>query len=391
MLPGFPEFSAEPIGSKWYVQGLDFQLVVHTELGPNDAGRRFILAAIRARRQSKVGRWIFFSQRGFSIESIAWFEQTWKLLGRSALSCGPRRALGVFPMMPFSLDQIWVIAGGTLPGMLGIAAGRGNLDPKSKPRMPRANAGGVAVIPIVGPMSKYADIFSFLFGGAVMTDISTAVRSAAANPNVQTIVLYIDSPGGSAAGIDELAQAIFDAHGVKSVIGCISDLACSGAYWAASQCTKLYANQNAFIGSIGVYSVILDLSTAYEMAGVKVEVVRAGELKGIGEDEITPAQRTELQSRVDAIHRQFIAAVAHGRMMPADRVRGLADGRVFIAAEAQRLGLIDGVKSFDAVLQPFIDAHQQRLASIEEKENEIYAAEKREIGHRWRNTRRTSF
>src|SRR5690606_12569029 len=93
-------------------------------------------------------------------------------------------------------------------------------------------------------------------------------------------------------------------------------------------------------------------SVAAERAGLKIHVVKAGEMKGIGESgtAITDEQLTELQRIVDDVNSFFVTSAAKGRAMPLETMRKLADGRVHVAADAQRLGLIDGVATFAETL-----------------------------------------
>jgi len=254
--------------------------------------------------------------------------------------------------LPIPTDRLWMIAPGHLDSMLTLSVNAAKLPTASGQRQDRQQPKGVAVIEIVGVMQKYHTLFSWLFGGASSLEIAATVRSAAADPNIGCIVLYIDSPGGSVAGTQDLAEAIFEARQVKPVIAYISDIGASAAYWVASQASEIYANATATVGSIGTYAAIADYSKLFESAGIKVHVIKAGEHKaaGVVGTEITEDQLAEWQRVVNSINSQFIQGVARGRKLPPDRVRGLADGRVHVGAEAQRLGLIDGITSFSNVL-----------------------------------------
>ena len=120
----------------------------------------------------------------------------------------------------------------------------------------------------------------------------------------------------------------------------------------ASQSGKIVADRTSLVGSIGTFAVLYDLSKAFETAGVKVHLVRAGSLKGAGTPgtEIDAEVLAEMQRIVSGLNEHFLAAVASGRRLSLDHVRKLADGRVHLAADAQRLGLIDAVGSLGDVL-----------------------------------------
>ena len=213
---------------------------------------------------------------------------------------------------------------------------------------------GVSVIDIRGTLTKRG---SSLSDAGSMTRIRQAIRDAASNPDVSSIVLRIDSPGGTTAGTADLAAEVAAAKSKKPVYAYVEDLAASAAYWVASQATKVYANaQTALVGSIGTYMAVYDYSRAAANAGVEAVVIRSTPLKGAGfeGDKITDAQKAAWQEMVDGLQMQFNAAVMQGRGMSSEAVAAVATGRVFNASEALRLGLIDGVKSFDETLSEIV-------------------------------------
>lgn len=195
---------------------------------------------------------------------------------------------------------------------------------------------GVAIVELSGFMTKYSGSFST---GTV--SVARALREADADAAVKGIVLRIDSGGGSVSGVDDLAKTV--AALKKPVAAFIWGFGASAAYWAASGADRIVANESAYVGSIGVYTVVEDWSKAFEAEGVRVHVIRAGQFKGAGTigTEITEEQMANWQRTVDAIHADFTAAVARGRGLSLGRVTELADGRIHPAKEAQALGLID--------------------------------------------------
>jgi signal peptide peptidase SppA len=212
-----------------------------------------------------------------------------------------------------------------------------------------AGGGRVAVVPIVGVLSKSPAWFS---GGLSYGEIRQRVNQAAAAPEVSSILLWIDSPGGNSAGCDEAATDIAAAARQKPVYAFCDDLCASGAYYLGSQANKIYANRSALVGSIGVYSVLIDSSKLHERVGLTVHCIKAGEFKAaggipglaIGSEAIKERQRI-----VDSIYERFINVVSTGRKISRKKAAELADGRVHPAAEAVKLGLIDGVSSFEAI------------------------------------------
>lgn len=215
---------------------------------------------------------------------------------------------------------------------------------------PYAVSDGVAIIPLVGVLTKYEDLFSWLYGGTSTQRTLAIFEAAVADEQVRAVLFYVDSPGGYIDGVATLAEAIADA--AKPVWAYVSDNAHSAAYWIASQCDRIYANTTAGVGSIGVYRLLDDTSKLFEEAGVKRRIVKAGEFKGVGEDgvEITDPQLADQQREVDAVYDVFVDAVASGRGLDRDDALSVATGQSWIAGKAQELNLIDGVASIDDVL-----------------------------------------
>lgn len=207
---------------------------------------------------------------------------------------------------------------------------------------------GVAVIALRGTMTKFGSSMT----GPGTVETRRQVRAAMRDEAVRSIVLHIDSPGGTVAGTRDLAADVAAAAAVKPVIAFIEDLGASAAYWVASQAGKVYANATALVGSIGAFAVVQDLSGAAGQMGVKVHVIRAGEFKGMGTPgtEVTEKQLAEFQRIIGELNGHFLEAVAAGRRMDRAAVEALADGRVHVGAAALKLKLVDGIKSFDEVL-----------------------------------------
>jgi signal peptide peptidase SppA len=182
------------------------------------------------------------------------------------------------------------------------------------------------------------------------------IRAAAQDPEIAAIMLHIDSPGGTVSGTEALAADIAAARKRKPVYAYIEDLGASAAYWLASQADKIFANGSGLVGSIGTYMVVHDVSGMAAMKGVKVHVIRAGEMKGQGEPgtEISAALLAEWQGRVTERNEFFVRGVAAGRGMSIEKVRALADGRIHIAGQALAKGLIDGVQAFDETMTQLV-------------------------------------
>lgn len=221
--------------------------------------------------------------------------------------------------------------------------------PRAEPDRPYLLAGdGVAVLRIDGPTAK---------GWGKFGEFSTvfarrALRAALADSAVGSIVLVIDSPGGYVAGTDDLARDVAAVNTEKPVVAYAEDLMASAAYWVASQARAIYANPTAQVGSIGVFAVVYDSSALMEAQGVKVHVLSTGPLKGAGADgaPVTPEHVAAWQTEVDDTMAHFVGAVRKGRSLTPKQLEAVTTGGVWIASKAKDLGLIDGIKSLDAVV-----------------------------------------
>lgn len=241
---------------------------------------------------------------------------------------------------------------------------------------------GVAVISLRGPMMKYVSSMS---DGASTVFARRQLRQAVADDGVGSILLAIDSPGGTVAGTADLAADVAEAAKRKPVYAFVEDLTASAAMWVASQAHKVFANNTtALVGSIGTYAVLYDQSKVAEKLGVKVHVVRAGEYKGAGVPgtEITEAQLAEVQRIVNALNEEFLNGVARGRNLAIENVKSIADGRIHPASEAIGLGLVDAIQTIDQVINNLSNsspARRRKGVGMSTQENPITAATLQEI------------
>jgi signal peptide peptidase SppA len=214
----------------------------------------------------------------------------------------------------------------------------------------QSDAGQIAVITLAGTMMKQA---GSLDSGASTVAARRDIRNAANDPNITGIMLLIDSPGGTVAGTADLASDVSAANAKKPVYAFVEDLCASAAYWVASATSKIYANgPTALVGSIGTYAGLYDLSGAAAKDGIKAKLYKTGPLKGAGfpGTEITAEQDAAFQKMVDEMQTHFSGAVKSNRKLSDEQMKNVSSGGVFLATEAQSLGLIDGIKSFDETL-----------------------------------------
>ena len=206
---------------------------------------------------------------------------------------------------------------------------------------------GIATIKISGVLLKSVPDWLRYWGieATGYDEINGQLQEALKSEEVTGIHLQVSSPGGVVDGLADTADAIFNARSEKPVTATIEDLGASAAHWLSSQAETIGAGRTAEVGSIGVYTVYVDMSKRAEDLGFKVIVIKSGEHKGMGVPgaEITDTQIEAVQEVVDQIADSFISAVATGRGRKKSEVKSWATGRLWIAKQAQQMGLIDTV------------------------------------------------
>ena len=170
------------------------------------------------------------------------------------------------------------------------------------------------------------------------------------NSSVRAIVLHIDSPGGGVVASQEMYEEVRAVRdGGKPVIVSMGSLAASGGYYVAVGGSYLVANRGTLTGSVGVISEFLQLKDALDKLGIGVKTIKAGKLKDAGSPmrAMNDDDQKYFQALMDDVHRQFIDVVARERKMDVEKVRELADGRVFTGEQALQLGLVDTLGTFE--------------------------------------------
>jgi protease-4 len=178
---------------------------------------------------------------------------------------------------------------------------------------------------------------------AAADDIIPLIRQAAKNTDVKAIVLRVNSPGGSVVPTDEIYHALKECG--KPIVVSMGELAASGGYYISMAGEYLLANANTLTGSIGVISEFPEASQLLNNLGITVAVIKSGKVKDLGSlyRPMTPEEQALWQNLVDETYEAFVQVVAEGRNMPVEKVRSLADGRVFTGRQALELGLIDAL------------------------------------------------
>jgi signal peptide peptidase SppA len=224
---------------------------------------------------------------------------------------------------------------------------------QARPAERAPHAPGVGVLPIRGVLAQRMNLMSEFSGGTSTQMLSQQLHELVNDTDVASIVLDVDSPGGSVYGIAELGDEIFEARRKKRIVAIANSMAASAAYWLASQAHELVITPGGEAGSIGVVAVHVDRSGQNELLGVKPTYVTAGRYKAEGnfDQSLGDEARRHVQSRVDEYYSMFAQAVARGRGVTTHDVRrGFGEGRVLGAQAAVREGLADRIATLGQVV-----------------------------------------
>lgn len=216
----------------------------------------------------------------------------------------------------------------------------------------RIRDGGVAVLSVEGVLAPKANIFMRISGGASTQLLTKQVESAIADPRVRGLILQVDSGGGSALGVPELADTIRELSAIKSIVTVTDGVMASGAYWLGSAANAVFGSGTTVqVGSIGV---VMTHNYTPNASNSQTTEITAGRYKRMATSAkpLDEESSAYLQQMVDHIYGVFVDAVAQNRGTSADAVlQHMADGRVFIGQQAVDAGLLDGFATVDQIAE----------------------------------------
>lgn len=223
--------------------------------------------------------------------------------------------------------------------------------------------GGVAIIPVTGPIFGRANMITECSGATSIEMLAKDFNQALENPRVKSIILNINSPGGEVDGTSEFAQHIFDARGQKPIIAYVAHLGASAAYWIASAADEIVAQETASMGSIGVVGTV-----SVHKDKNQIEFVSSQSPNKRPNPE-TEDGRSRIQEHIDDLAQVFIDTVARNRGWTADEVleRG-GRGGLKVGQKAVTSGLADRLGTFEGLItelsdtsKPYVSSHTQNL------------------------------
>ena len=237
-----------------------------------------------------------------------------------------------------------------------------------------------AVVPVKGVIGKNLSEIETMCGCCDINDVQEMLEDCERDETITTIILNIDSPGGVSVGVPELAEKVKNFS--KKIIAFTSNEACSAAYWIGSQASEFYATPSSTVGSVGVYVAFPDMSEAFKMDGVKMDVIKAGIYKGAGipGTSLDAGQRKMLQEEVLEIHEDFKNAVKSVRLFVED---ASMEGQCFSGKKGAEAGLVTGlVNGFDEMMESLDADVAKQMEADEENDAREEEAEEGEAPHR---------
>lgn len=254
-----------------------------------------------------------------------------------------------------SLEAVLAVQDKLLAGGFDLEALAGNGGQEVDKPAPRYEVtDGVAVIPIRGPLinADIPDNWVKAFGITTYPNLQRAFAEASADSKVKSVLLDVNSPGGSVAGISDTTDALSSLRAVKPVHTFAGDLMASAGYWLGSNADRITAGKMSTVGSIGVIGTHIEYSRGMENDGIKATVLRAGSEKALATpyEPLSDKAKAQMQARLDAVYGQFVEAVANNRGVSLASAMSMAEGREYFGEAALRAGLVDTIGKFPDAL-----------------------------------------
>jgi len=198
-----------------------------------------------------------------------------------------------------------------------------------------ARAGKIGVIEIEGAITD-------------MKDATEDVVKFKEDDSIKGVILRINSPGGAVGPTQEIYSEIKKLKQSKKVYVSMGSVCASGGYYLAVTGDKVFASPSTITGSIGVIMEQAVVEDLMKKIGVEANTIKSGAFKDTGTPfrKMRDDERKYLQSVIDSIYEQFVNDVAEGRKIPIEKVKQLADGRIYTGLQAKETGLIDNIGTF---------------------------------------------
>ena len=259
-----------------------------------------------------------------------------------------RNAIGIGAIGGLTSDA-WLIDSAWLKTIYDIAMRNGDVEALAA-KKPKEVEGlqlrdNTAIIKIVGPIFRYANLFTEMSGATSVSTLAKDLDKAINNDSVERIILDIDSPGGQVSGTNAFATMVKEATAKKPVIAYISGTGASAAYWIASAADEIVADATSIVGSIGV------VSTFKKTSNDDIEIVSSNAPNKRPNPESKEGQE-EIRKTLDAIADVFVKTVAENRGVTEDHVNEkFGKGGVLVGEHALAVGMIDRIDTFENIIK----------------------------------------
>jgi signal peptide peptidase SppA len=278
------------------------------------------------------------------------------------------------PAIRFLSNQVWAIHPPVFDALVSLlrrheagekAENTGATVKASREQAPVID-GEFAIVPVRGVLARYADQINGACqdAGRSAESLQRDLLALEADPNIKTIVLQLDTPGGTVAGTAETGDVIRSLS--KHTIAFVDGQCASAGYWLASQCDEIViGSSTSEVGSIGVITAYVDATKAQDKEGYKVQVFRTAALKAPGAmgESLNAEQIASITSRLADFDGAFQDAVQSGRGLTDEQLKAATTGEMFIAEQAIRMGLADRIATLAQLLGKAPAVHGQTVAN----------------------------
>lgn len=231
--------------------------------------------------------------------------------------------------------------------------------------------GKVVTVPLHGYISHKPSVWSAYGYETSSETFAGWLTDLVNNKDVGAIVIDINSPGGTVAGLTGVTEKIRSLRGNKPIIAVVNDLMASAAYFIGSAADEIVSDPDALTGSIGTIGMHVDYSQALENAGIKVTYVHAGKYKAEGSPykPLDDEAKQDWQSMVDSYYENFVSAVAVNRGITANKVKAdFGQGRVLKATKAREVGMVDRIATLEQVIKDLMPKNKSKARAKAEFE-----------------------
>ena len=234
----------------------------------------------------------------------------------------------------------------------------------------------VYVIPLEGDIIESE---TEVFAGEENINVAETLEKlniAKENDKIKAVVLRINSPGGSALTSDIIAEKIKELASEKPVYVSMSSVAASGGYYISANADKIFVDRNTITGSIGVVSILPDFSKLITDNGVNIEKISEGEYSDLYSSDIfTEKKYNKIYNSNLKVYDDFLNVVSKARKIDKEKLKTIAEGRIWTGEEAVKIGLADEIGGLNEAIYGIAEDNDMDEYSI------VVAKDKFELGN----------